>query len=412
LYVIGGTDDTLQPKNTVYEYDPQRPVGSRWTARAAMPTPRFYLGAALVDDIIYAAGGYTISTPDLAVVEAYDPAANSWTTRAPMLAGRGGLALVGVGSGEPGCGGYLYAIGGGWNAQVATVERYDPANNRWGRISSLTLARRSIAAAYAGNVFSLVAFGGWRGQYDSIVERVSCAGGLQLPSPTPTVPVTPSPTTVPPTGTPTTTPCPLQFSDVPQGSTFYPYVRCLACRGIVSGYSDGTFRPNAEVTRGQLSKIVSNAAGFTFPVTGQTYEDVPESGEFYLWVERLSQRGVMGGYACGGTGEPCGPGNRPYFRPASNATRGQIAKIVSNAAGLTGMPIEQSYEDVPPTATFYVWVERLTLRGAMSGYQCGGSGEPCVPPLNRPYFRPNNDATRGQVSKIVAITFYPGCVTP
>ena len=68
-----------------------------------------------------------------------------------------------------------------------------------------------------------------------------------------------SPTPVAPT------PCPIQFSDVPEGSTFYVYVRCLACRGIVSGYGDGTFRPNNNVTRGQLSKIVSNAAGFGIP---------------------------------------------------------------------------------------------------------------------------------------------------
>jgi len=39
---------------------------------------------------------------------------------------------------------------------------------------------------------------------------------------------------------------------------------------------------------------------------------------------------VMGGYACGGEGEPCGPGNLPYFRPNANATRGQVAKINSN----------------------------------------------------------------------------------
>jgi N-acetylneuraminic acid mutarotase len=411
LYVMGGSDDTLQPTSTVYEYDPQRPVGSRWAVRAPMPTARIYLGGATVDGLIYAAGGYTISNPDLAVVEAYNPATNSWSTRAPMLSPRGGLALVGVSSGEPGCGGYLYALGGGWNVQTDTVERYDPAANRWESISSLTLARRSMAAAYAGNVYSLVTFGGWRGQYDSTVERVACAGGLQLPTPTPTAPTTP--TSTPETGTPTATVCTVQFSDVPQGSTFYPYVRCLACRGIISGYADGTFRPNAEVTRGQLSKIVSNAAGFIEPVTGQTYEDVPPTGEFYLWIQRLTGRGVMSGYPCGGVGEPCvPPGNRPYFRPGANATRGQIAKIVSNAAGLSGTPTQQTYEDVPSGSTFYVWIERLTLRGAMGGYPCGGAGEPCVPPGNRPYFRPNNNATRGQVSKIVANTFYPGCMTP
>jgi len=35
-----------------------------------------------------------------------------------------------------------------------------------------------------------------------------------------------------------------------------------------------------------------------------------------------------------------------------------------------------------------------------------------VPPQNRPYFRPNNNATRGQTSKIVSNTFFPDCVMP
>jgi hypothetical protein len=33
----------------------------------------------------------------------------------------------------------------------------------------------------------------------------------------------------------------------------------------------------------------------------------------------------------------------------------------------------------------------------------------CVPPGNLPYFVPNNNATRGQTSKIVSGTFFPGC---
>src|SRR6266704_3004813 len=50
--------------------------------------------------------------------------------------------------------------------------------------------------------------------------------------------------------------CTMNFSDVPPGSTFYDYIHCIYCQGIISGYPDGTFRPNTDVTRGQLSKIV------------------------------------------------------------------------------------------------------------------------------------------------------------
>jgi hypothetical protein len=242
------------------------------------------------------------------------------------------------------------------------------------------------------------------------------ATATPVPSDTPTtIPTetsTDTPTTVATVAT-TATPCPLSFTDVPVGSTFYTFVRCLACLGIVNGYPDGTFKPNNNVTRGQLAKIVSNSAGFVDPAGAQIFEDVPTGSTFYDFVQRLASRGFMSGYPCGGAEEPCvPPDNRPYFRPNRNATRGQISKIVSNAAGFVDPAGAQIFEDVPPGSTFFDFVQRLASRGYMNGYPCGGAGEPCVPPENHPYFRPNNNATRGQTSKIVSNTFFPGCDPP
>jgi hypothetical protein len=213
------------------------------------------------------------------------------------------------------------------------------------------------------------------------------------------------------TSTPTPTICTASFTDVPQLNTFYVHVRCLACKGILGGYSDGSFRPNNDITRGQLSKIIANSAGFGEPVSGQTFQDVLPGSTFYAFIERMAARGIIGGYACDGTGEPCGASNKPYFRPNANATRGQISKIVSEAKGYSEPPGSRVFEDVPPGSAFYEWVQRLTYRGIMGGYPCGGPGEPCGSG-NRPYFRPNNNATRGQSSKIVANTFFPNCNPP
>jgi hypothetical protein len=216
----------------------------------------------------------------------------------------------------------------------------------------------------------------------------------------------------------------VQFVDVPGGSTFYDYVRCLACRGIIGGYPCGGpgepcpgpyFRPGNNVTRGQVAKIVSEAAGFSDPVPSgqQTFEDVPPGSTFALWVERIAGRGVIGGYPCGGLNEPCvAPTDRPYYRPASNVTRGQLSKIVSNAAGFIETPTGYTFEDVPPDSTFYLWVQRVAGRGIIGGYPCGSAGEPCVGPLDRPYYRPNNNVTRGQTAKIVGNAFFPGCTPP
>ncbi len=217
-----------------------------------------------------------------------------------------------------------------------------------------------------------------------ITPQATASPTSVLPSSTPRPPTqTPGgPTaTTEPTSVASTTPtvCAISFTDVPADSTFYTWIRCLACRGIISGYTDGTFRPGNDITRGQIAKVVSNSAGFSEDAGPQIYEDVPAGSPFYDWINRLSMRGHMGGYLCGLVPEePCiAPDNRPYFRPNASATRGQLAKIVSNSAGLGGDPTGMFYTDVPEDHPFYVWIMRLTSLNVMSGYACGGENEPC-----------------------------------
>jgi hypothetical protein len=196
------------------------------------------------------------------------------------------------------------------------------------------------------------------------------------------------------------------FSDVPYGSYYYTYVSYLACNGIVSGYSDTTFRPDNNTSRGQIAKIASNSAGFTETVTTQTFEDVGPSNPFYPFIERMASRGLISGYTCGGPNEPCvAQGNRPYFRWGAPVTRGQLAKILANAKGLNNTipPTQQTFNDVPAANPFWLYIERLySQNGVISGYSCGGVGEPC-PGL---YFRWGNNATRGQIAKIDKILFF------
>jgi hypothetical protein len=49
------------------------------------------------------------------------------------------------------------------------------------------------------------------------------------------------------------------FSDVPFTDTFWLFIERVYTHGVISGYSDGTFHPVANVTRGQTSKFISNA---------------------------------------------------------------------------------------------------------------------------------------------------------
>jgi hypothetical protein len=211
------------------------------------------------------------------------------------------------------------------------------------------------------------------------------------------------------------------FEDTPPSNTFYPYVQWMACRGYISGYPCGGpnepcqppgnrpyFRPGNSVTRGQLLKMVVNAAAWPMvtPTTG-TFEDVPPGSTFYSYIETGVSHGLIQGYPCGGPFEPCiAPGNRPYFRPNNPVTRGQISKVVALARSYPlPTPVTGTFEDVPPGSTFFSYIEAVYAQGIVVGYPCGGVGEPCLPPGNRPYFRPNANATRGQVAKIVTIAF-------
>ncbi len=251
-------------------------------------------------------------------------------------------------------------------------------------------------------------------------DRWGRFGTFQFPTPTPTPPTTP---------TPAATPCPIQFQDIACNTRFYRQVRCLYEGGIVSGYPCGGvgepclppgnlpyYRPDNNLTRGQLSKMVDLAANFSDPLpsTQQTFEDVPSSNPFWLYIERVALHNIVQGYPCGSPGEPClAPGNRPYIRPYNNATRGQLTKMVSLAAGWTPpIPSTQwTYEDVPPGSTFWLYVEREKIKSALNGfgYACGGPGEPCVPPNNRLYFRPYSNATRGEAASVTSITFFGRC---
>src|SRR5262249_27092331 len=132
------------------------------------------------------------------------------------------------------------------------------------------------------------------------------------------------------------TSCASQFSDVHPSDYFAVPVQYLACHGVISGYADNTFRPYSNTTRAQQAKIV--VLGFGLPLStppaGQyTFTDVPPDFPFFDVVETAYAAGIVTGYGCGGSGEPCDAQHRRYFRPYAEVTRGQLAKMVALAAG-------------------------------------------------------------------------------
>ena len=92
VYAVGGGCNCATSGgiyNTLEAYDP---AANTWSTKAPMPTARQELAVGVINGILYAIGGNGPGSPN--VVEAYDPAANSWSTKAPMPTGRYGLAAV------------------------------------------------------------------------------------------------------------------------------------------------------------------------------------------------------------------------------------------------------------------------------------------------------------------------------
>jgi hypothetical protein len=396
--VTGGS-----PATGIWHNSTLRGYNSAHAARAGLPTAPFsYTGA--IDTYMTSAITYTTAAANQAFVsfDLYNSAESEYDITRFQLSTDGGTTWL-----------TLFGQSGprdDWQHICLDVTNWTSANVRI-RFWFHTDGSNWNGETFEGPSIDNVRFTNSTTAVNTVVPAHTPTPGTQIPC-TPVGTPVGATATATPTLAVTPTVCSISFSDVPVGSTFYEFVRCLACRGIINGYPDGTFKPNNLVTRGQLSKIVSNSAGFSDPAT-QMFEDVPPGSTFFDFIGRLASRGYIAGYPCGGAGEPCNPpGNLPYFRPNNNATRGQISKIVSNAAGFVDPVSGQSFQDVAIGSTFYEFIERLASRGVMSGYPCGGAGEPCVPPGNLPYFRPNNNATRGQTSKIVSNAFFPACQTP
>ena len=167
------------------------------TAVAAMPTTRYRVAALAVGNLVYTLGGGDSLGNSFTTVEAFDPAAGTWSAKPSMSLGRdgavagviGGKVHVAAGSlngaaevfdpatgawsaiaplptprtGAAGCelGGRLYVVGGSQGMDSSAVEAYDPATNTWSSRAPLPLARAwAGACALNGKLYVVGGYSG------------------------------------------------------------------------------------------------------------------------------------------------------------------------------------------------------------------------------------------------------------
>lgn len=164
LVVTGGVGTNGRLLNTTEVFD-----GNSWKLGAEIPTPRGMLGAASDDKVVYAVGG-SDGAADLPTVEAYDPAADSWTSLPPLPQPRSDLGVAIADA-------RLVAVGGLSSGQVLkTVSVMDLATKTWAGLPDMSTARHGMAVAAVEK--SVYAIGGATGADDTQVT--STAEALKL----------------------------------------------------------------------------------------------------------------------------------------------------------------------------------------------------------------------------------------
>ncbi|MFZ3171031.1 MAG: S-layer homology domain-containing protein [Carboxydocellales bacterium] len=156
----------------------------------------------------------------------------------------------------------------------------------------------------------------------------------------------------------------------------------LRAKGVISGFEDGTFRPNGQVTRAQLAAMLIRAKGTTpDSEVKQEFRDVPPQHWAFREITAAKAEGIISGYPDG------------TFAPNQPVTREQIAAMIVRAFPVEATLTERSFTDIRQS-----WAKdniiSLARAGIIGGY-----------PDNT--FAPKKTVTRAEVSVIIGRALDP-----
>ncbi len=146
---------------------------------------------------------------------------------------------------------------------------------------------------------------------------------------------------------------------------------------FLSGYRDGTLRPEEQVTRAEfVTMLVMAFGGYDDDVDyGESFFDVDEGRWYANYIAYAKEVGVVKGDTEG------------TFRPEDPITRAETARLLAAAIGLKNGPVAV-FRDVPAGAWYEQSVGALYRAGVISGYEDGT-------------FRPNQYIVRCEAAKML-----------
>lgn len=167
------------------------------------------------------------------------------------------------------------------------------------------------------------------------------------------------------------------FTDISNGTWYYDAVKFVDENNLMSGYGNGIFAPNANLSRAMLAQILYNKEGQPTVTNSNIFTDVSNEMWYAKAITWAEENGFVSGY-----------GNN-LFGPNDNITREQLAMILWRYAGspLTEN-VELHFNDTDDVSDYALTAVKWAVeKGIMSGY---GDG----------LLNPKGFATRAQVAQM------------
>lgn len=175
-------------------------------------------------------------------------------------------------------------------------------------------------------------------------------------------------------------PRPKLFADVSGGVPFYDALSYLKKKAVFGGYQDGTFKPDQQISRVEVLKVVLKASNRPLlPTSGSlSYVDVESDGWYVPYIATAQQNGIVQGYI----------GN--HFKPHQSVTRSEFLKMLLIAFPIAIEPTvtEAPYSDVAVSDWFAVFAQFAKQKNLLPNV---GDGT----------LRANEIVTRSEVAEII-----------
>ncbi len=166
------------------------------------------------------------------------------------------------------------------------------------------------------------------------------------------------------------------FKDVSTKYTFYDEISFLSETEVISGFEDGTFRPNNPVTRVQAAIMIGRALKLNHNWEAARFTDVDNQVTGATYIAAAQEAGIIKGFSDGS------------FRPYETVTRGQMAMFLDRAFTME-IGKNNPFKDVSQKMAAYQSILNVTESKVAAGYADYT-------------YRPNNTVTRGQFSAFMA----------